>query len=205
MKHAGKFKKIGLDMDGCLANFNKGACKWLFEKEGIVTTSSSLMNYGPEVDKLMHHPRHAELLLSLEAYPDAIETVKKWQSEGKQLVVITHRGADPHDDDDFRAGLHKATVGWLAKFGLDIPVVMAKDKFQYAQQNGVDLLVEDRAKTVEVFAQGAIPSLFFVHSYNERPSSHDQIAQVSDWKEAQWLVQQLEAGKSVDTKVSLWK
>ena len=76
----------------------------------------------------------AELVLSAEPYPDAVEVIGAWRAAGHTIHIASHRAPDAHAH----------TARWLAGIGLAFDELRCDyGKVDWAADAGVGLLVDD--------------------------------------------------------------
>ncbi len=175
--------RLGIDIDGCLANFNSSYIDIIVEVTGVnlfpegckddvafpTTWNYELDNgYTKEQvkkvwDEIVHNTKFWE---KLEAYPDTKETIKELNRLAKKnhdVYFLTHRMGK-------NAKLQTET--WLYNHGMNYPtVLLTGDKGPVLNNLGIKFFVDDKLETVnDIMRQGLDTQHFYLidRPYNQK-------------------------------------
>lgn len=110
----------------------------------------------------------------------AVQTINKLKEEGHEIVLITARFDELLDDGYFDA--KEVTKKWLNKHGIkyDKLIVNAQNKGEIAEENNVDVFVDDSLKNCLSVASKGIKTFIMDNRYNTNINSKD-VTRVYSW------------------------
>lgn len=178
--------RVGVDLDGVVANFVEGFRSKLSAYGYPVTTL-------PDPDRwemwecwgmtreqwtaLFDKAAAEGLFHQLHAYDGAVEGLKQLKDSGHSIHVITHR-AQPH--------AQTSTVGWLGALGIPYDsLTFTKDKSSYP----VDVMIEDNVENARAVEAAGVPCVLMTRKWNEAEDWH---LRAGSWQEFVELVDLLE-------------
>jgi 5' nucleotidase, deoxy (Pyrimidine), cytosolic type C protein (NT5C) len=156
--------KLGIDIDGCLANFNKAYGNLLIQVTGVNLLPSewdshpdfpgvwdwdSAVGYSTQDiqaawTKIVTSPRFWESLEPLDNAKDTVKALNRLGKKGAEIYFLTHR-----------MGLRSKvqTERWLYNLGMDYPtVILTGNKAPIAQNLGLTFFVDDKVENVNAVA-----------------------------------------------------
>ena len=111
---------------------------------------------------------------------DSLEILKKLQSEGHKIFIITSRGLNT--DKEIVTTLDRL-------YGLESlfkkVFFLKNNKLEVCKQYNIDVMIDDYYKTVEQIAEAGIPAIYFKWRENLKNVDHPLIKSVSSWKEVE--------------------
>lgn len=162
---------VGIDIDGCLADYTKGLAKVVSREKGIpldqlIEPSSFNFNETPwDLDtreKFLHyHNMGVEELMfyTLDVLPGAAEATRTLHEEGFINHIITSRF--------FTTGtlyeVNRQTISWLDKNNIccdEYSLTNTKEKVH------VDIAIDDAPHNILAYQANNIPCIIFDHPYN---------------------------------------
>ena len=149
---------ICFDLDGVLADFNKGFLEFLNNKLG--TDYKKLENgvthteYDTNFMDFLYSGGYGKLLLMRQHYEN---TLFRLLQDGYSICYITSRPIEARND----------TVQWLARHGLPIGIIeFTHAKAAAAIALGVDVMVEDNVNQIRAIKDVGIPCVMISREYN---------------------------------------
>jgi uncharacterized HAD superfamily protein len=154
--------KLGIDLDGCLCNFNDSYAKVLTEHTGIVFPKNS--NTWPTewyweraagVTKeqeswvwknriLQKGSKFWQHLTPLEGAMETLKQLNKLSNNGHDIYFITNRPGDT---------AKRQTEEWLYEQGMDYPtVIISSDKLPVIHGLDLTFFVDDKIETIDEIA-----------------------------------------------------
>ena len=111
-----------------------------------------------------------------EPFPFAVETINKLKEEGHTIVLITARW----DFDD--TNVRRLTEDWIKKQNIhyDKLVVNANTKLEAAQENNVDVFVDDSFENCKAVSDGGIKT-FIMDTRCNKSLNDSKIERVFSW------------------------
>ena len=114
----------------------------------------------------------ADLVLSAEAYPGAVEVIGGWRAAGHTIHVASHRAP--------RARAH--TAQWLARIGLPFDELRCDyGKVDWAAQAGIDVLIDDSPVNLLRARDAGILPATLRHPWNAEVCDREAIVCAPDW------------------------
>jgi hypothetical protein len=114
----------------------------------------------------------ADLVLSAEPYPGAVDVVAGWRAAGHTIHVASHREPDVHDH----------TAEWLARIGLDFDELRCDyGKVDWAAETGIGLLVDDSPVNLLAARDNGIAPATLRHPWNAELCDREGIACAETW------------------------
>jgi len=140
--------KIGLDVDGVLANFNLAVSR--FHNKPHITTNSWEQDW---ITELFHTIEHDD---------------EFWD----ELPVLSHPEEITFEFDYYITAVpeHKKQnrINWLKKNGFpDKPVIVSDEKLETMRELGVDVLIDDKYSTIKEVQEAGLIGIHFIPSYLE--------------------------------------
>jgi len=168
--------RIGVDLDGVVANFIDGFRDWL-KSQGHTHEMPPPDRYNvwevwgltkEQWDENFAAACARGLFSTLSPYNGAVESLQKLKSDGKFIHIITYR-TYPHVQLD--------TINWLAKYQvLYGALTFSKEKAGFP----LDVMIEDTATSVEPIEKAGVPCYLMDRPWNR---SLDCSKRVFSWKE----------------------
>lgn len=160
--------KLGIDLDGCLANFTDSYAKLLTRRSGIPFPPSS-----DEFPREWFWDRAAGITREIEGETwskDILKSKNFWQNlaplpnakpairwlnrlakSGNEVYYITNRPGD--------TSKHQ-TEKWLYELGMNYPtVITTADKLPFVKAIKLDFYVDDKTETIQEIAAANLPNL----------------------------------------------
>jgi len=171
--------KIALDIDSTLHPYWDLLQSIARERYGVELPYEEQRTWGItslERDAVIHCVEESHSDENIAAgipYPDAVETVSAWHSEGHWIHVTSHR----------REATHSATALWLDDIGLPYHDLHCSfDKVSRCVELGIDVLVDDSpVNIVNARAAGILPATI-LHPWNEEVVEEGGVVAASDWR-----------------------
>lgn len=138
--------KVGLDVDGVLANFELGMAK-LFSKPHVTS-------YGWDTQWIT----------------DLIHKVEDDENFWENLPLISHPEEITFDFDYYITAIPPKMKGarekWLKKNGFpDKPVIVSDKKLETMRELGVEVLIDDKLTTIIEVEKGGLLAIHFLPPY----------------------------------------
>lgn len=113
-------------------------------------------------------------VLAAEPYPGAVETVRRWHSDGHWIHVTSHRSA----------AASAATARWLDRIGMPYDDLHCSyDKVGRCVELGVEVLVDDSPVNLARAREEGMVAATIVHPWNERLVASEGAIGGRDWYE----------------------
>lgn len=122
--------------------------------------------------------------IRLEPMPDAIESIKKLQSIGYDMLVCTDRVSE----------MRPWVMQWLKNYDLSLPVVTTAKQFtkaEFAIRYGYDIAIDDAPHNAVDFAKLDIPVLLYDHPWNRDVVMTTLIYRVFSWADITDILQRV--------------
>jgi uncharacterized protein len=114
----------------------------------------------------------ADLVLSAEPYPGAIDVIAGWRAAGHTIHVASHRAPDTHDH----------TAQWLARIGLGFDELRCDyGKVDWAAGAGIGLLVDDSPDNLLHARESGIAPATLRHPWNAELCDREGIVCAETW------------------------
>lgn len=198
-----RYPTIGFDIDGVVADIFPLIAHFMREKYSVIIAPNMQTNFNFE-DTTGLSRREIDICvssaimnyMSYKPYHGAIQFLKKYNSlripnvksekgliKRKELIFITAR--------DNRDEIAKATYKWLHMYLHPEPFTVrfvpgnnGKEKFEACMELGVDLFIEDRAKTAVHLACSGISTILMNRPWNVHvPDDTWNLVRFNDWEE----------------------
>jgi len=182
-------KIIGIDLDGCVADYVTGFRDYVRQQGYTMRTSVPLAyNFAEAFDIDQHTLEQLKEafeesggFITLPIYPRAAEILRKLQRLGYKIVIITSRR---------QTRAHRIfydTSEWLKTYGIPYDMLLfSRDKSDALRRNIYPakclFFVEDHDKYAFELASDGTPVLLLEQPYNGN-LKHPNIARVQDWDE----------------------
>ncbi|MBI3271556.1 MAG: hypothetical protein HYZ53_21375 [Planctomycetes bacterium] len=163
-------KKIGVDLDGVLAETAESFLRIMQELHGRRIPIDALRGYDMEewtglttaqVDHIFHE---TEIFDRAEPMRGAVDGLAALRRGGWEVHIVTYRG--------WKASLPGLTREWLARHGLAydaLEFTNTADKSRYARTHGLPVFVEDNWHSIEALAQACERVILVDWPYNQGP------------------------------------
>lgn len=199
--------RIGVDIDGVVADIRKPVAGLILEKYGIDVLA--IWNQGPTNYQLQEWPEIKsipgapefvrELIDGVQIYqqalpiPGAIETLNLWKTQGYEIWFISARSKTRHE---------VATKKWFSEnnLGWAINRILLYDSFngeknyfktQASARFSPHIFIEDHAETVRgISSPSMMAKLVIKYSWNMAEDIGSQSVLVKDWSEINAVVQE---------------
>lgn len=115
------------------------------------------------------------------------ETFEKIKQDGNNIILITAR----HEVEGSGISIEDYTKKWLEKNNIkyDKLVMNAQDKLIYAQENNIDIFIDDSIKHCKRMLEGNIKPLIFT-SISNQGVEVPEIERVYSWPQAYEIIKQ---------------
>jgi len=185
--------KIGVDIDGVIADFSVNMAGLLQKYYGINCLTSEFGKFGQQIDELLD-TKPEECYNDLTAYGGASKTIDKWRLNDKKVFLITKRGSPKTGPTELMDRVRASTVSWLYSKNIRYDgLFFANDKTIPIDMNGVQLFIEDNLKNSEKIVKSC-PVLLVNRTWNQKCDLQDGIIRVEGWEEIDWYVSNLDKG-----------
>jgi len=162
--------RLGIDLDGCVSNFNRKFVEHLNNQGNKVPMDYTPNTYGYD-DLVLKKPIKEYILdfwqtnnyQKLDLIDTARLTLNSLHEEGHELYIITNRKFNAERD----------TEGWLKKN--DIPydsLIFTRNKGLYANHFNLDLFVEDCLENVNDIIKNGVDCCIYNQSWNKDISNY---------------------------------
>ncbi len=99
----------------------------------------------------------ADLVLSAEPYPGAVEAISAWREQGHFIHITSHRST----------GAHPHTLEWLQQIGLPFDELYCSfDKISRCVEIGIDVLIDDSPVNLAAAVEAGITAATIEHPWN---------------------------------------
>ena len=114
----------------------------------------------------------ADIVLSSEPYPGAVETVARWHADGHFIHVTSHRAVESHDH----------TAEWLERIGLPFDDLHCSyDKISRCTELDIDVLIDDSPVNLARAQEHGILPATILHPWNRELCELEGITCAEDW------------------------
>ncbi|MFZ5634881.1 MAG: 5' nucleotidase, NT5C type [Bacillota bacterium] len=172
-------KRIGIDIDGVIADSQAVIIRKLNQHFGKSYTLADFVNFRPrkmfginrkQLDDFIM-ARELEIIMETDPLPGAVETLR--ELNGRSIYLISARSP----------AYHSQTLEWLRKF--DVPydgirLLGQHDKRRSCLDLGVDIFIEDNKKNAIQVSSCGIPVLLMNATYN-RGRLPEMVTRVFNW------------------------
>jgi len=157
--------RIALDIDSTLHHYWDLLDRIAQERYGIALPYEEQSDWGItalERDALIHCVEETHSDANIEAavpYPGAVETVKRWHTEGHWIHVTSHR----------REGTRAATERWMQAIGMPYDDLHCSfDKVTRCVELGIEVLVDDSPVNIAKARAEGIVAATIAHPWNQQ-------------------------------------
>jgi hypothetical protein len=185
--------RIALDIDSTLHHYWDLLAELSERRYGVALpyldqTSWSIAALEHEQLRALVEETHSEEhVLAAEPYPDAVETVRAWHTDGHWIHVTSHRAA--------RA--QPATQRWLERIGLPYDDLHCSyDKIARCVELGIDVLVDDSPVNLSRAREQGILGATILHPWNAELAGADGIVSARDWSELRARLEPMLTGQN---------
>lgn len=170
--------KVGIDIDGCLSDFQLEIQRVLKRDYGIILPPneddwiSYIARVSPDIETFWEK-YNGEIEETMPAEKDAVDVLNALKDIGCSRNIITAR--------TYKAA--KVTEDWLKRQNLNYDnIYWSCDTKLYAcQWVGVDCMIEDNPCNAKLLADNGVKVLLFEREYNKK-LYHYNIKHCSSWK-----------------------
>ena len=170
--------RIAIDIDSTLHHYWDLLDRIAQDRFGVELPYAEQRTWGIttlERDQLVECIRetHTEAnILGAEPYPDAVETVRDWHTQGHWIHITSHRAGETHE----------ATARWLDRIGLPYDeLYCSQDKIARCRQIGIDVLIDDSPVNLTQAADEGILGATLIHPWNDELIDDNRIVGADDW------------------------
>lgn len=179
--------RLGVDLDGVVADFASAANAWLANELGVapvvVDRWDWYKSYGGDVEpvwsRLWDEEVPAGFFERVDTMPGALNGLDVLSAQGHELVFITARPATAAFD----------TKRWLDRLELGHHPLIFTFSMKTKRFTDTDLLLDDKGETVLSHLQLAKPAVLFKRDWN-REWWH-RVPSVSTWDEFVQMVEEV--------------
>lgn len=204
------FLRIGVDLDGVLANIEGNAARLIKNKLGVdieaVRVREGKTNYWwqdwPQIKAIPGGPEfvvglfaNPETYRNVQQMPDSVAALNSWHHQGHQIWIVTAR---PPTDS-----VSQATKEWLVGNNLDwvvnsenllfVPQNYDRNEFKprIARQLSLHVFLEDLPDTLRrMSARSMMVKILFDASYNTGEEIGSQSVRANDWCQIDKIIQE---------------
>lgn len=176
--------KLGIDIDGCLNNFQEAMATIIKRDYGVVTPKNIYymveeLNLSKEEFGKFWKKYNPELLDLMDIQPGSIENLKKLQGLGCNLNIITAR--------DYSVAT--LTQEWLHKHQVPYDEIYfnGEKKHQVCNWQKINLMIEDNPEYAKALADSGVNVMLYSRPYNE-DFKYEKVQIVNNWDEIYKIV-----------------
>jgi uncharacterized protein len=184
--------RIAIDIDSTLHHYWDILSDVSRRRFGIELPYDEQFTWGitrlrPEQLELCIEESHSEQhIVESDPYPGAVETVRRWHSEGHFVHITSHRS------DRCQA----ATERWLQQIGLPFDDLHCSyDKVSRCVELEIDLLIDDSPENLASAIDRSIATATILHPWNRELCEEEDVICARDWQELELLVRPLLSGE----------
>lgn len=194
--------KIGIDIDGVILDYERVLKTYgdiydfvELKKDGLVNRNEQYLRnrYDWTEEERMNfiNKYFVELSDKTPLIPGAKDVIEMLKKEGNEFVVITARGV----------GLEEMKDSAMRKFeevGLSFDKYYWKqvDKLDTAQQENIDVMIDDSYSVCEKLSQNKIKTIYFRDKEMKKLEQNEYLREVSNWGEIYRYINEIKANKS---------
>lgn len=168
--------RIGLDIDGVIANFNEPLFKAYLKHDktlrnkGVINKNTyirGMFDWSRKEEELFYESIIEKLVKNLKPIKDAKKYIDKLKEDEHEIYIITGRG-----NGEYKNPL-KMTTKWLKKHKIKYDKLILTNAYDHhakarvCKENKVDLVVEDSISTTKDLMSNKIQVLFMDNGYNK--------------------------------------
>lgn len=179
--------RIGIDIDNTISNTNELIIEELLRfdykylgnrgfKNKEAYKFTEMFNLSEAEFSYICETLYPVIVPKIQAKSHASEVINRLKKEGNEIYIITHR-----DHVEFK-NPYQITKKWLKrnKIVYDKLIVDSGDKGECAEENKIDIFIDDLPKNCELIAAKNIPVLMFDAYYNR---NENRFKRVISWEE----------------------
>jgi uncharacterized HAD superfamily protein len=171
--------RIAIDIDSTLHHYWNLLSDAAQRRFGIDLPYEEQLDWGitrlrPHQLRLCIEETHCDaVILAGEPYPDAVETVRRWQEAGHFIHITSHR--------DLRA--LAATERWLQQIGLPHDDLhCSDDKVGRCVELGIELLIDDSPQNLSRAIEHGITVATIAHPWNRDLCEEEDVICAPNWR-----------------------
>ena len=171
--------RLAIDIDSTLHHYWDRLSDAALRRFGVDLPYEEQLDWGitrlrPDQLRLCIQETHCrEAILSGRPYPDAVETVKRWRSEGHFIQITSHRDA----------GARAPTADWLAQIGVPYDDLQCSDdKVRLCVDLGIELLIDDSPVNLAQAIEHGILVATIAHPWNRDLCEEEDVICADDWR-----------------------
>ncbi|HEY2632660.1 MAG TPA: hypothetical protein VGI26_09825 [Solirubrobacteraceae bacterium] len=172
--------RIAIDVDSTLHHYWDVLSEISLRRFGIDLPYEEQFTWGitrlrPDQLQLCIEESHCdETILAGRPYPEAVDTVRGWSTQGHFIHVTSHRAAD-------RA---PATARWLESLGMPFDdLCCSYDKVSRCAELDIDLLIDDSPLNLTAAIERGMATATILHPWNAELCEVEDIVGATDWPE----------------------
>ena len=155
-------KRIGIDIDGVVADFGKSLVDKFGKEKGFVyqdIKKYDLTNLGLSENEIKTFLEGRETYVNMKTIKGAREGVNKLSLDN-QIIFISFRSFYPEIAED--------TYNWLVKdkFKFDNLICFQKEKIKVIRKEGIELMIEDNPSEIDIISE-EIPCIIYNQPWNQ--------------------------------------
>ena len=178
--------EIACDIDGTVLDFSDKFTRWMADRGDFILNKDILKNHA---NYLIYETENFDDCFDLPLYNDCKNVLDNLAMKNK-MTFISKRAAG--SNPSIKQKLEILTINWQRNvFPYFTGVFFTKDKTEYFKNKMFDLMLEDDAKNANSIAE-YVPVILFSRSWNNGIELHKNVILVEDWKEAEFVINNIE-------------
>ncbi|MDP4177571.1 MAG: hypothetical protein Q8900_04435 [Bacillota bacterium] len=175
--------RLGLDIDGCINDFNKIICKYIaiFNEGYGINKDFDLSDYHIQryfgwtecMNSEFWAKFYKQALINTMPQQGAVQAISLLKNSNIEIYIVTAR------DEQYR----ELTSQWLNTHGIMYDkLIMSKYKAAVCVENDIDLMVDDETENCITISKH-IPVICMSYPYNDHLERSHNIKRVTNWVE----------------------
>lgn len=193
--------KIAIDIDDTIWKFHKRFFEYYNRKNGTNYSEKEYNNYS--LDKLLGISSEESFKLYDEFYFSDFENNLELMEGVKEVILKLSEKHKIYFMTARHKGISEMTINKLKDiFGKEFPIFFVfdeekkviKEKFDYCLDKGVDIIIDDRLKTLEMCAEKGVKGFLMNQAWNQDENLNEKIKRVNGWNEIMEKIVEIENG-----------
>lgn len=201
--------RIGVDIDGVVANIKPVVRKMVLEKLGVdldsVSKGKDAIEYWlhewPEIKSIPRGPKfvldmwgNPAVFEGAEQIPGAVEILNEWHRIGYQISFITAR-VKPLVGEATLCWMRKNGLGWAGENNVFFPQFSNEDrrifKSEVVKKLSLHAFIEDHAETLRMTSSASMMvKILLKYPYNINEDAGTQVKRANTWEEIGEIIQE---------------
>jgi uncharacterized protein len=180
--------RIAIDIDSTLHHYWDILSEVSVRRFGVELPYDEQFTWGitrlkPEQLEICIEESHSEQsIMAGTPYPGAVETVRRWHTDGHYIHVTSHR--DPR--------CAPATARWLAEIGIPFDDLCCSwEKVSRCAELQIDVLIDDSPFNLIAAMERGIAVATIAHPWNTDVCEEEDVLAAVDWPELERLLEPL--------------